>query len=310
MNVKKISIVIPVYGAPLTLHKLCAKIIDSVSKIKQSFEIILVNDACPKGSWEEMVKLCNSNQHIKGINLVRNFGQHNAMACGLKRATGDYVVVMDCDLQDDPAHIQELFHKAEQGYDVVLAKRVQKQVSGFKKFQSWFFYKILKHGLGVNLSHEVGNFGIYSKRVISELNKIGDQVRFFPYLVSWLGFKTSSIEVVQSSREEDKSSYTFSKLLKLSTEFLITSSSKPLMWSIFLGIFCSFFSFLVGVVFVVRYFALGVAPTGWTSLSVSILFSTGLILLNMGILGLYLARVYEQGKNRPLYLVDTQLNIE
>lgn len=303
-----ISVVIPVYGAPNTLNELYDRLVSTLEQEKQKFELIFVNDFCPKNSWLKIEELCQNDNRVKGINLVRNFGQHNAIACGLSMAKGDFIVVMDCDLQDDPIYIPSFIKMTNEGYEVVVARRKTKKVSFFKRFQSWLFYKLLKIFLDVHLSHEIGNYGLYSKRVINELNKIQDRVRFFPYLISWMGFKTAYIDVTQNPREEGKSSYNFLSLLRLAFEVSIASSSRPLVWSIYLGIFCSLASFLIGIIFISRYFIYGTAPSGWTSLSVTILFSTGLILFNIGILGIYIARVFEQGKQRPLYIVKDILN--
>lgn len=303
-----ISIVIPVYGAPDTLKELYSSLVIVLEKEKQEFEIILINDACPQGSWLKTVELCELDKRVKGINLVRNFGQHNAMSCGLNMAKGDYIVVMDCDLQDDPVHITSFLKKAQEGYEVIIARRKIKKVSIIKRLQSWIFYKLLKIFLDVKMSHEVGNYGMYSRRVICEINKIQDRIRFFPYLVSWTGFERAFIDVTQNFRQEGESSYSFIKSLKLAFEFSIMSSSRPLIWSVFLGILCSLISFLIGAIFIGRYFLYGMAPSGWTSLSVSILFSTGLILFNIGVLGVYLGKVFEQGKQRPLYIVKEYIN--
>ncbi|MBC7420230.1 MAG: glycosyltransferase family 2 protein [Bdellovibrio sp.] len=304
----KFSVVIPVYKAPETLAPLHLKISEELSKVTSDYEIIFVNDACPLGSWNQIQRICKLDSRTKGVNLVRNFGQHPAIFAGLKSATGDWIFVLDCDLQDDPKYMLALYEKALEGYDVVLAKRSERKESRCKKLQSWLFYKVLKIVLDVKMDHQIANFGIYSKNTIDASMLMGDRIRFFPYLISWLGFPTASVVVSQDSRYEGVSSYSFTRALKLAFDIAISSSNRPLFFSVIVGAICAGISFTLGLYFIIRYFTLGYVPSGWTSLSVTVLFSTGLILLNLGILGLYLARTYDQTKQRPIFLIEKRIN--
>lgn len=303
-----ISVVVPVYGAPNSLTKLYESLAVQLQSLSDQYEIIFVNDSCPFGSWSKIEEICRKDIRVKGINLVRNFGQHAALSCGFAHTKGDWIVVMDCDLQDDPKYIKEFCAKANEGYDVVQAKRIARKVNWIKRLQSWFFYRILGLLLDVKMEHQIANYGIYSKRVIRSISELGDRVRFFPYLVSWVGYKAATVDIVQEQRGEGTSSYTLGRSLRLALDVALSSSNRPLHWSVLLGGFCSAGSFLLGALFVIRYFTTGLAPSGWTSLSVTIFFSTGLILLNLGIVGLYLSRVYDQTKKRPIYLVESVLN--
>ncbi|MBO9668565.1 MAG: glycosyltransferase family 2 protein, partial [Bdellovibrio sp.] len=203
----KISVIIPCYGAPNAIVELHDQLKTVLSTLTEQYEIILVNDNCPKGSWEKIIEVANKDSNVKGINLSRNFGQHAAISCGIEHVTGEWAVVMDCDLQDCPSYIVRLFEKAQSGYEVVVARRVYRNESFFKKCLSWMFYKFLKMVLDVHMDHQVGNFGIYSKQVLSSIHAMGDRVRFFPYLVSWVGFRHTTVDVEQNLRTDGKSSY-------------------------------------------------------------------------------------------------------
>ncbi|WII71847.1 glycosyltransferase family 2 protein [Bdellovibrio sp. 22V] len=303
----KISVVIPTYGAPNSLSELHRRLVAVFAKIKCEYEVIFVNDACPFDSWSRIKEIQATDSKVIGLNLVRNFGQHAAIAAGLQEANGDWITVMDCDLQDDPSQIDNLLEVAQRGFDVVLARRAERKERPLKRLQSFIFYKTLSTFLDVKLDHRVGNYGLYSRRTIDAVNSMDDRVRFFPYLVSWLGFPTSYVDVTQHEREEGKSSYTFRKALKLAFDFAISSSNKPLIWSVQLGALCALGSFTLGIVYLVRYFTLGLAPSGWTSLIVTIFFATGIILINLGILGLYLARTYDQTRHRPTFIIGEKI---
>ncbi|AGH95686.1 glycosyltransferase family 2 protein [Pseudobdellovibrio exovorus] len=305
-----VSIVIPCYGTPKTLYPL----VNEINKIFQTqnadHEVILVNDACPLDSWSQIQNICLHEKKVRGINLSRNFGQHAAITCGLQYARGSRIIIMDCDLQDDPKYIPALIDKMNEGYDIVQARRIFRHESFFKRTQSWMFYKSLSVFLGVQLDYSVANYGIYSKTVVDHIIKLGDRMRFFPYLVSWLGFNSSKVEVVQNERVEGVSGYTLRKALKLAVDIAISSSGRPLYLCMLFGGMVSFFSILLGIIFVVRYFSIGLAPSGWTSMMVTILFSTGIIMFNMGIIGLYLNKVFEQTKNRPIFVVKDITGID
>lgn len=306
----KISAVIPVYGAPNSLRELHRGLQKTFNAMKCEYEVIFVNDACPKGSWAKIEELCAEDHNVIGLNLVRNFGQHAAISAGLNHASGDWVTVMDCDLQDDPSYIPKLLSAAISGYDVVLASRAVRQERLFKRLQSWMFYKFLSIFLDVNMDHRIGNYGLYSKRVISATKTMGDRIRFFPFLISWLRFPTTQVEVVQKLRDEGASSYTLKRALALAVDVAFSSSNKPLLWSVQIGAACSLGSFLMGIVFLIRFFTMGLAPSGWTSLIVTIFFSTGLILLNLGVFGVYLSRMNDQVRSRPTYLIGEAKNLK
>ena len=179
------------------VKELVGRLQKSLGEITNNYEIILVNDASPDNSLREIEKACELDNRVKGLNLSRNFGQHYAISAGLQCAKGDWVVVMDCDLQDRPEEIPNLYKKAQEGYDIVYARRAARQDGHFKRLLSVLFHKVFNWLSGLKSDTAVANFGIYKYCVINEFNKMPERARSFPSLVSYLGFKDSSIDVLQ-----------------------------------------------------------------------------------------------------------------
>lgn len=304
-----ISVVIPIYGCEHSLIELTERLIDSLEKITENFEVFYVNDASPDGAWQTINKLCRLDNRIKGINLSRNFGQHNAITAGLDRTIGEWVVVMDGDLQDRPEEIIRLYEKAQNGYDIVFATRVERQDTFFKKLSSKIFYTFYNYLAERSSDNAVANFSISSKKVIESFRQMREQNRIYPLFIQWMGFDTAYIPVHHQQRRAGKSSYNIKKLFKLATDVIISQSNKPLRFSIQIGLFIAILSFIYGVYLFVRYFFLAEHVPGWTSLMVSIFFLGGLILFNLGIIGLYLGKVFNETKARPLYFVKEEINM-
>ena len=197
----KISIVSPVYRAENIVEKLVAEIQKAMQLMQVSYEIILVDDRSPDNSWEKMKEISKQNLNVKSIRLSRNFGQHPAIIAGLSKAQGEWVVVMDCDLQDQPKEIIKLYQKAQDGYQVVLAKRVQRHDTFLKKLSSKVFSKAYSFFTDTTYDNEVANFGIYHKKVVQSILNIGDTIKFFPLFVKYVGYHSTSIEVEHANRE-------------------------------------------------------------------------------------------------------------
>jgi dolichol-phosphate mannosyltransferase len=221
----KISIVSPVYKAKNIIPLLVNRIENSVCKITPDYEIILVEDGSPDNSWQAIENVARNNSKIKGIKLSRNFGQHPAIIAGLSEAKGEWIVVMDCDLQDQPEEIEKLYNKALEGFDIVLAKRKNRQDGFLKRLSSMIFAKIYGYFTDTKYDNEVANFGIYNKKVIHEVLKMSDFIKSFPLFIKYVGFHSTAIEVVHAEREEGSTSYTFSKLISLAFNTIISFSN-------------------------------------------------------------------------------------
>ena len=303
-----ISVVTPVYGCGNTLHTLYSRLINTLTQITEDFEIIMVNDASPDNAWETIVKLAQQDKRVKGINFSRNFGQHRAITAGLDYAEGDWVVVMDCDLQDQPEEILKLYKKAQEGYEVVWGKRTYRKDHFLKKLSSNFFHVIYNYFTEQNKDSSIANFSIVSKSVIQHIAQLREQNRNYPIFIDWLGFKSTQIQINHAARDEGKSSYTFRKLINMAIDNIVSQSNKPLRLSITFGFLIAFGSFLFALYLIGRYITSGVPVAGWTSVMVSIYFIGGLLFANLGFLGLYIGKIFDETKNRPLYIIKETIN--
>lgn len=310
MNNPCISVVSPVYKGEKMVAELVRRNVEAVSTITDSYEIILVNDASPDRSWNEICKQCNDNKNVKGINLSRNFGQHYAITAGLSYAKGDWIVVMDCDLQDRPEEIPNLYRKAQEGYDIVYARRRERKDKFLKRMSSVLHHKIFNWLSGLKTDNAIANFGIYNRAVIDEFNKMPEKARSFPSLIQYLGFKESVIDVEHAERAEGKSSYNLHKLLKLSFDIIISNSNKPLRMAVGIGFGMSAVSFLLALYNLLAKLIGIIQVDGFTTTVFSIWFVGGILLFVMGILGLYVGKIFDQVKGRQLFIVRDKVNIE
>lgn len=297
------SVVSPVYRAEKILPKLVERIEKSILPLTENFEIILVVDASPDNSWQVIQEIAKTNSRVKGILFSRNFGQHRAITAGLDYAQGEWIIVMDCDLQDQPEEIPRLYQKALEGYEVVLARRHNRQDGFFKRTFSKLFYKTLSFLTGIKHDPTVANFGIYHKKVIDSIKSMREHIRFFPVMVYWVGFSQTKLDVEHAAREEGKSSYSFKRLLKLALDIILAYSEKPLTLIIRMGLSISVIAFLFGVITLIRYQLGKIIVPGYTSLIISVWFFSGLIIAVLGVVGLYVGKTFEGVKQRPLYVV-------
>lgn len=299
-----ISVVVPVYKAEGCLHELHRRLMAALEPISSDFECILVEDCGGDGSWPIIEELAASDPRIKGVQFSRNFGQHYGITAGLDYASGDWVVVMDCDLQDPPEAIPELYAKACEGHDVVLARRLNRKDSAAKTGSSALFYKLFNYLTGMDYDPAVGNYRIMSAKVVRYCREMREGLRFLPGMVDWMGFPHATIEVEHGSRHAGESSYTFRKLLSLATDTIIAYSDKPLRMSIKLGFSIAGLAFVIGIALLIYAAYFDVPIMGWSSLIVSLYFLGGIIIANLGIIGIYLGKTFDETKKRPLYIVN------
>ena len=305
MKLPHISIVTPIYGCSCCLNELCSRLALTLSQITENYEIILVNDSSPDGSWEIIKQLAEADSRIKGINLSRNFGQHFAITAGLDYARGDWIVVMDCDLQHRPEEIIRFYQTAQEGYDLVVGMRAQRQDSYFKKLGSRLFYRVLSYCTGQNVDNRITNFGIYSKKVIQSITSLREQSRAFGLFALWVGFRRKEIDIDHASRPYGKSTYTLKRMVTLAVDSILSYSDKLLLLTVKLGLFLSSISLLYASFIFVRYFIWTTPVEGWTSIIVSVYFTAGLIIGSVGVVGLYVAKIFNEVKGRPLYFINS-----
>ena len=304
-----ISAVIPEYKGAGMVAELVERLHGSLKSITENYEIILVNDASPDSAWEEIQKACEKDKRVKGINLSRNFGQHYAISAGLSYAKGDWVVVLDCDLQDRPEEISKLYNKALEGYDIVYARRVNRKDGFFKRLSSSLFHAIFDWLSGLKTDKSLANFGIYKQSVVQECNKMPEQARSFGTMLAYIGFKSTAVDVEHAERAQGKSSYSLRKLLKLSFDVMISNSNKPLRFAVGLGFVMAFVSFLLALYNVIAKMVGIISVEGFTTTVFSIWFVGGLLLFVLGIIGLYVGKTFDQVKGRQLFIVRDKINI-
>ena len=302
-TVPHISVVVPVYKADHILDELYRRLKSALETISADFEIILVEDCGGDSSWQLIERLTAADRRVRGIQFSRNFGQHYGITAGLDYCRGDWVVVMDCDLQDRPEEIPRLYAKAQEGYDIVLARRGLRHDPLLKRLTSLLFYKVFSYLADIEYDGESGNFRIMSRKVVSSFCLMRERLRFFGGLIQWMGFPTAGIEVEHAVRLEGKSTYTFVKLWKLASETIIAYSDKPLRLSIRFGFFMAFLAFCFGLYFLIKTMVYGTPIQGWSSLMVSMFFIGGIIIAILGIVGIYLGKTFDESKKRPLYIV-------
>lgn len=308
MNTPKLSVVSPVYHGENMLEELVARVSKAVASLTSDYEIILVNDCSPDASWDEIKTICARDTRVKGINLAHNFGQPYAITAGLTYAGGDYIAVIDCDLQNKPEDLPALFTKAMEGYDIVSARRVHRDDTFLKRMSSTVFHRVYDFLSGFSTDKAIAEFGVYSKRIVKVYCSIPEYSRSFVELIHTLGFRKTGIDVLHDHRLEGKSSYNLSRLLRLSFNAIISNSNRPLQLAITIGFVMSLFSFLMAVYNIFAKFAGWNEVVGYTTTVFSIWFVGGLLLFMMGILGLYIGKIFDQVKGRPVFIVQDTLN--
>ena len=303
-----ISIVIPVYQADRIVEELFSRIKNAMQFAAGNYQLILVDDGSDDNSWMVIEKICSSEMNVQGIKLSRNFGQHHAITAGLDNCTGEWIVVMDCDLQDRPEEISRLYQKASEGYDIVFARRNNRTDSIWKKMTSAFFYRIYSYLTGISYDGTIANFGIYSNKVITAIKSMKEPMRAFSPMARWVGFKKTSIEVEHGKRFFGKTTYNIRKLLTLAFNIILSYSDKPLKIIIRIGFLISSSAFITALYILYKYVNGKITVSGYTSIIISIWFLGGLIILILGILGLYISKIFTGIKNRPLYIIDKKIN--
>jgi dolichol-phosphate mannosyltransferase len=303
-----LSIVSPVFQAEQIIPKLVERILEETRSVTDDFEVILVDDGSRDGSWERITQACARDPRIKGIRLTRNFGQHRAIAAGIANASGEFIIVMDCDLQDDPRYIPQLLAKAREGFDIVLTRKRERRHSWLRNLGArWFFrtFNVLAdRGSG---DPRIGGYSLISRRVADAYLRIADVHRHHLLLLSWLGFPQAVVDVEHHYRPRGQSAYTTMRLLRHALEGITSQSTKLLKVSVAIG-FAYFFAAVLGVVYLMTSYFIHGYRAGWASTFVLLLGSTGLILMAVGILGIYIGNIFEQVRRRPLYLVQQQVN--
>jgi dolichol-phosphate mannosyltransferase len=300
----KLSVVIPVFNESELLEELVKRVKLNMGKITEDYEIVLVDDGSQDATWDKIVMESHSEKRIKGIKFSRNFGHHYAITAGLHQASGEWVVVMDGDLQDRPEVIPQLFNKAQEGFDVVFVSRQNRPEKLYYRVAQKLFYWSLRKLSGIDFDSSQANFSIINRKVVDGFKNFPENARFYGSTIKWLGFKRSYVLANHGIRYAGKPSYTLRKRFKLAADIILSFSERPLKFAIALGGFMSLFSLFITFLLVYRVIFESHMLSPLTTLIAAIFFSTGVVLIVIGISGIYIGEIFRQVKNRPLYVIE------
>ena len=307
----ELSVVSPCYGAPTLLRELVRQITETVAQLTDSYEIILVEDCSPDNSRDIIRELCAQDSHVKGVFLSRNFGQQRALNAGYDTAKGDYVVTLDCDLQNPPSQIRDLFLKVKEGYDIVFATRRNRPDNFFMTQGSHVFNKLMGFLTDTRQDEAVAEFAIFSHKVIDAMAKMGDYHRYYPLMTQWVGFKTAKVDVEHAVRTDGKrSSYSMRKRIELAISTAVSFSTKSLRLIVYFGTLVTLAAIVGAVVLVIKTIIMDETVSGWATLFVSMWFIAGIMIMVMGIIAVYVGSIFDEVKHRPSYLISETLNIK
>lgn len=302
----ELSVVVPVFGCAECLVALHDRLTASVSQITDSYELIFIDDRSLDGGWTVLLTLAGGDPHVRAFRLSRNFGQDAAITAGLAQAHGDWVVVMDCDLQEAPEDIPRLWAASQEGHDVVRATRRQWSHSRLRRASSRSFRRLTGDS---STRPDYSNLCLLSRPVIDAFLRLRDRDREFMIALNWLGFSTTSIEIEHRQRHHGQSSYTLRRLIRVAVDGMFFRTTVLLRLVVLTGFLIALCGLFLAGFEVVAYFT---APSsripGYTSLAVLVLVLSGVIIVSVGVVGMYVGRIFEQVKDRPLYLIDREAN--
>jgi dolichol-phosphate mannosyltransferase len=303
------SIVIPLYNEEDVAGECIRRVTAVCEKLDGSYEVIFVDDGSEDSTREIIGKACAENPALKLISFSRNFGHQVAITAGMDHSSGDAVIVMDADLQDPPEVIPSLIEKYKEGYDVVYAVRSERKgETALKRWTSKAFYRFLRYMCSIDIPVDTGDFRLISRKVCDVMKTLTERNRYVRGLVSWVGFKQTAVEYVREKRFAGETKYPLGKMIKLSIDGITSFSSKPLTMSKNLGYITAAAGFIYMIVVLIQKFILDRTVQGWASLAVLILIIGGAQLIMLGVIGEYIARIFDESKNRPLYIIEDKIN--
>lgn len=303
-----VSIVCPVFLCAKTVPSLVARLASCLDARKLTWEIIFVEDKCPQGSWEIIKKESARDKRVRGIRLQKNHGQHLAIFCGLLASSGDWVAIIDCDLQDPPELIPDLLEKANsEHYDAVVAWSGRRNGSRYRNVLSNAYARMMKYLAGAQFAN-TGNFGVYKRSLVEQIVEFSERGFNFPMMLALTGVECGYLNVVREERVEGKSSYTLASLISLALSCAVRFSSRPLLVMIYIGFLVSFVSFLIGFLLFILWVNGTIRVDGWMSIMLSIWFLSGSIMTFLGVVGIYISNIFLEVVRRPLLFVQDDVN--
>ncbi|MCP4551253.1 MAG: glycosyltransferase family 2 protein [Bacteroidetes bacterium] len=300
-----ISVIVPIYNEQQIIHELYNRLQKTVSQISVHYELIFVNDGSKDHSLMELLKLSEQDPRVYHISFSRNFGHQIAVTAGLDASNGKAIVIIDGDLQDPPELIAELFKKYQEGYEVVYAKRKEREgESVFKKITAKLFYHTLKRITSIDIPLDTGDFRLIDRKVVNYLSQMPEQNKFLRGQIAWLGFNQTEVLFNRDKRKYGKTAYSLGKMIQFAMDGITSFSDKPLQLVTKLGFAISFVSFVIILYAIYSHFILNRTITGWTSLIISSMFIGGVQLISIGVIGEYISRINKNVLKRPLYIVE------
>jgi polyisoprenyl-phosphate glycosyltransferase len=303
----EVSVVVAVYRCADCLEALCERLFRTLESVVETFEIVFVDDGSPDGAWRVLAELASRDGRVRAIRLSRNFGQHAAITAGLAESSGRWIVVMDCDLQDQPEEIPRLYQQALEGYDIVFARRKRRRDTLFRRLAARAYFALMNRFVGAHLQGEYGTFSIISGAVREAYLSIGDRGRHYLFILHWLGYRHTAIDVEHAPRQAGSSSYSLSKLIGHAVDGVFFQTTVLLRWIVYLGFSVALAGLVLAGALIAVFFSADPLP-GWTSLAVIILVIGGFIIMSTGVTGLYIGKIFDQVKGRPLYVIHEVLN--
>ncbi len=305
---EKISVVIPMYCEELVVDECYKRVKKVMIDNKINYELVVVNDGSKDNTLELLKDIAKLDNNVKIIDFSRNFGQQAAMTAGIENATGDAIVIIDADLQDPPEIIIEMIKKWREGYDVVYGKRkCRKGETVFKKATAKVYYRLLNRLSAVPIPNDVGDFRLIDRKVQQIFINLPEKNKYSRGLIPWIGFKQTYVEYVREKRFDGETKYSVGKLLKLAMDGIVQFSVKPLKMIGVLGIWTALLSFGL-LIYAIISKIIGVATEGWASMMVAITFFSSVQLISLGIIGQYVAKIYDEVKARPNYIINKKIN--
>ena len=306
-----LSLVVPMYNEEAALKRFFETVEPVLASIGLGYEIICVNDGSKDATLAELYRRATQDARIKVLDLSRNFGKEAALSAGLDAAQGQAIIPMDADLQEPPDLLPQMVALWRQGFDVVLAKRTdRKSDTWFKRFSAKLFYRLIRGLSDVDIPANVGDFRLMDRQVNEALRRLPERTRFMKGLFAWLGFRQTEIEFVRPRRQDGAGKQNLRRLIGLAMDGVISFSTVPLrMWG-YLGFVVAGFAFCYGMFIVLKTLVFGVDTPGFATLATVLLFFNGLLMINLGVLGEYVTRIFTEVKGRPLYLVRERINFE
>ncbi len=303
---RDLSVVIPVYGCEGCLRALCERLREAIRPLTADYELIFVEDRSPDGSWDVLKELANEHPEVRLLRLSRNFGQHAAVTAGLAESSGRRVVVMDCDLQDRPEDIARLWAEAEKGYEVVLSRRARRRQPLLRRISGSAYYRFHNALAKGEMYTNYTNLSLISRKVVDAFLTLRDKDRQYLLIVNWLGFEQTAIDVEPAERHAGRSSYGPRALIRVAVDGLFFQSTVLLRWVVYAGFALAGLGVLLAGYTMVVFLA-GRDIPDWTALPMMLLVLAGFIIISGGITGLYVGKIFDQVKGRPLYVVDTRV---